>query len=99
MGASVTSSVGASVISSSVGSGVGAARWAGARTRPRRASGAPVDPALADRARVALGRVTGADVRVAAGRLEIAFDDEIRLEEIVEALERVGQLLAADGAS
>ena len=80
-------------------SAAGGARWAGARTRPRRASGAPVDPALADRARVALGRVTGADVRVAAGRLEIAFDDEIRLEEIVEALERVGQLLAADGAS
>ena len=73
-----------------------AARSAGARTRPRRSPGVPVDPALAERARAALGRVTGADVRLAAGRIELAFDDETRLEEIVEALERAGRLLAAD---
>jgi ParB family chromosome partitioning protein len=63
-----------------------AARWAGARTKPRRA--APVDPALAARARAALERVTGAGVRVGARRIEIAFADETELAEIVEALER-----------
>lgn len=75
-----------------------AARWAGARTRPRRGATAPVDPALADRARAALEAVTGAGVRVAAGRLEVAFEDETRLEEIVEALERASDVLAAHAA-
>lgn len=74
-----------------------AARGAGARTRPRRSPDVPVDPALVERARAALGRITGADVRVAAGRIEVAFDGETRLEEIVEALEQAGRLLAADG--
>ena len=63
-----------------------AARWAGAKTKPRRAT--PVDPELAARARTALERVTGAGVRVGARRIEIAFGDEIELAEIVEALER-----------
>jgi ParB family chromosome partitioning protein len=62
-----------------------AARWAGARTKPRRA--ATVDPQLANRARLAAERVTGGAVRVAAGRIEIAFRNEVELEEIVEALE------------
>ncbi|HXV57490.1 MAG TPA: ParB/RepB/Spo0J family partition protein [Gaiellaceae bacterium] len=63
-----------------------AARWAGARTKPRRRQ--PVDPALADRARAGLRRLTGADAKVAAGRIELYFEDELELEEIVEALER-----------
>jgi hypothetical protein len=46
-----------------------------------------VDPALAARAREAAGRVTGLPARVAAGRLEILFGDETRLEELVELLE------------
>jgi ParB family chromosome partitioning protein len=63
-----------------------AARWAGARTKPRRRQ--PVDPAVAARARDALRRITGADARVASGRIELYFESEVDLEEIVEALER-----------
>jgi ParB family transcriptional regulator, chromosome partitioning protein len=62
-----------------------AARTAGARVKPRRAS--LVDPALAARARVALERLTGAGARVSGRRLEVAFADETELAEIVEALE------------
>ena len=64
-----------------------AARWAGARTKPRRA-GAAVDPELAARARVALERLAGAPVKVTPRRIEIGFADETELAEIVEALER-----------
>jgi len=64
------------------------ARWAGAKTKPR-AKAAPVDPALAARARAALERLTGKPVRIAPGRIEIAFADEFELGEIVEALERL----------
>ena len=63
-----------------------AAQDAGARTRRRRA--ARVDPVLAERARGALERLTGAPVRVGASRLEVAFGDETELGELVEALER-----------
>jgi ParB family chromosome partitioning protein len=63
-----------------------AARWAGARTKPRKSG--RVDPALAARARAALERLTGAGVRVTASRIEIGFADETELAEIVEALER-----------
>ena len=63
-----------------------AARWAGARTKPRRRQ--PVDPSLAGRARDALRRLTGAEAKVAAGRIELYFADEVELEEMVEALER-----------
>lgn len=63
-----------------------AARWAGARTKPRRRH--PVDPAVAARARDALRRITGADAKVASGRIELYFESEVELEEIVEALER-----------
>jgi ParB family chromosome partitioning protein len=63
-----------------------AARWAGARTKPRRRQ--PVDPALAERARDALRRLTGSDVKVTFGRVELYFESELELEEIVEALER-----------
>jgi ParB family transcriptional regulator, chromosome partitioning protein len=65
-----------------------AARWAGARTKPRRARPAPPDPALAERARAAAESLTGLSARVAAGRLEIHFADEHDLSRLVETLER-----------
>jgi ParB family chromosome partitioning protein len=65
-----------------------AARWAGAKQKPRRRP-TPLDPALVARATGAADRITGFASRVAGGRLEIAFRDEAGLEELVEALERV----------
>lgn len=65
-----------------------AARWAGARTKPR-IQPARLDPALAVRARAAADRLTGFQSRIAGGRLEIQFGDETGLAELVEALERV----------
>ncbi len=62
-----------------------AAQDGGAARRPRTA--AKVDPALAERARTAAERLTGLPARVSAGRLEIHFGNEVRLEELVEALE------------
>ncbi len=62
-----------------------AARWSGARTKPRTKS--PVDPALAARVRAGLGRLTGLEVRVAPGKVEIAWDEERDLEALAEALE------------
>jgi ParB family chromosome partitioning protein len=64
-----------------------AARWAGARTKPRRAS--PVDPVLAGRARDAIRRSFGFEARVTRGRIELPFADEHELAELVEALERL----------
>jgi ParB family chromosome partitioning protein len=64
-----------------------AARWAGAKTKPRKM--AKVDPALAERARKAAERLTGFPARIVSGRIEIAFTDETELAELVEALERV----------
>jgi ParB family chromosome partitioning protein len=64
-----------------------AARWAGAKTKPRKAP--KVDPALAERARMAAERATGFPARIRAGRLELTFGDETELEELVEALERL----------
>jgi ParB family chromosome partitioning protein len=64
-----------------------AARWAGAKTKPRKVS--KVDPALAERARKAAERLTGFPARIVSGRIEIAFADETELAELVEALERV----------
>jgi ParB family chromosome partitioning protein len=63
-----------------------AARWAGARTKPRKV--AKVDPALAERVRVAAERLTGFPARIVSGKLEIAFTDETELAELAEALER-----------
>jgi len=71
-----------------------AARWAGARTKPRRRQ--PVHPALAERAREVLRRLTEADAKVVTGRVELYFEDEVELEEIVEALERAS--LQSSGA-
>ena len=64
-----------------------AARWSGARTRPRRAA-ATVDPELAARVRAGLERLTGKPVRVTGTRVEIAYADEYELAELAEALER-----------
>jgi ParB family chromosome partitioning protein len=63
-----------------------AARWAGARTKPRRAR--RVSPAVAARARAAVEGVVGSAVRVTDTRIEIPFSDETELEEIIEAFER-----------
>jgi ParB family chromosome partitioning protein len=63
-----------------------AARWAGARTKPRRQP-ARLDPALVERAKAAADRLTGFSSRVTRGRLEIPFADETELAELVEALE------------
>jgi ParB family chromosome partitioning protein len=70
----------------SVRSAERAARWAGAKQKPRKVP--KVDPVLAKRAVEAAERLTGLTARVAPGRLEIAFADEHELAEIVEALER-----------
>jgi ParB family chromosome partitioning protein len=64
-----------------------AARFAGARERPRRKRRIPVDPALAERAVAAMRRLTGCEARIASGRLELHFADETELAELVEALE------------
>jgi ParB family chromosome partitioning protein len=63
-----------------------AARWAGAKQKPR-ARAAPVDPALAVRVREALVRLTGRPARVRGSAIEIEFTDEHDLRELVEALE------------
>jgi ParB family chromosome partitioning protein len=62
-----------------------AARWSGARTKPRAKT--PIDPALAARVRDGLRRMTGLEVRVAPGRIELAYDDELDLEELATRLE------------
>jgi ParB family chromosome partitioning protein len=64
-----------------------AARWAGARTRPRRTT--RVDPELAGRVRMALTLLTGIEPKVAANRVELPIEDETRLAELAEALERL----------
>jgi ParB family chromosome partitioning protein len=68
-----------------------AARWAGARTKPRRDAGSVrVDPGLAERVRAAVERTTGFRPRVGARRVEIPIADEHELAELAEALERLG---------
>jgi ParB family chromosome partitioning protein len=64
-----------------------AARWSGARTKPRTKT--PVDPALAARVKQGLQRLTGLEARVAPGKIELAYDDEHDLEELAEALDRI----------
>lgn len=66
-----------------------AARWAGARRKPRKAGRMPADPMLADRGRTAAERLTGRPARVRNGRLEISFADDVELAELVEVLEGV----------
>ena len=64
-----------------------AAAQTGARTKPRQRSS--VDPALAARARNAAQRLTGFRARVGKDRLEIPFENETQLAELVEALEQL----------
>ena len=64
-----------------------AARWAGAKQRPRKQR-PPADPALVDREQTAAERVLGKPVKVGRGKIEIAFADEHELAEIAEALEQ-----------
>jgi ParB family chromosome partitioning protein len=66
-----------------------AARWAGATTKPRREPRTTVDPALAERVRVALERATGFRPRVGMHKVEIPVKDEHELAELAEALERL----------
>ena len=65
-----------------------AARWAGAKRKPRREAPGRVDPALAERVRIACERATGFRPRVTATRVEIPIADEHELAELAEALER-----------
>jgi ParB family transcriptional regulator, chromosome partitioning protein len=65
-----------------------AAQEGGAKRRPRRAS--LVDPVLADRARAAAELLTGLPARIADGKLQIRFDGETELAELVETLEAAG---------
>jgi ParB family chromosome partitioning protein len=74
-----------------------AAREGGARRRPRRA--AAVDPSLVDRARTAAEQITGMPTRVTAGALQIRFEDEQSLAELVEALETAAATLLAERAA
>ena len=62
-----------------------AAQNGGAKRRPRRS--ATFDPELASRAKTAAERLTGLPARVTNSGLEIRFDDETALAELVEALE------------
>ncbi len=63
-----------------------AAQDGGAARRPR-ARAASVDPALAERVRVAAERLTGLPARITGGRVELSFESETQLEELAEVLE------------
>jgi ParB family chromosome partitioning protein len=62
-----------------------AAQDGGARRRSRRRR--IVDPALADRAKSAAARLTGLSVRVSDRQLQITFESDTELAELVETLE------------
>jgi ParB family chromosome partitioning protein len=64
-----------------------AARWAGARTKERKATS--VDPGLAGRVKEAVKALTGFDAKVGAAGVNVPLDDEVQLEELAEALERL----------
>ena len=64
-----------------------AARWAGARTKERRAT--TVDPMLAARIKEAVRILTGFEAKVGAAGLHVPVDGEVQLEELAEALERL----------
>jgi ParB family chromosome partitioning protein len=64
-----------------------AARWAGARTKERRATS--VDPVVAGRIREALKALTGFEAKVGAAGVHVPLDGEVQLEELAEALERL----------
>jgi hypothetical protein len=60
---------------------------------------AAVDPALVDRARTAAERLTGMPTRVSAGALQIRFEDEKGLAELVESLEAAAAQLVEERAA
>jgi ParB family transcriptional regulator, chromosome partitioning protein len=62
-----------------------AAQEGGAKRRPRKIS--LIDPELADRARTAAELLTGLPARIADGKLQIRFEDDTKLAELVETLE------------
>jgi ParB family chromosome partitioning protein len=64
-----------------------AARWSGARTRERRASG--VDPEVAVRVKAALKTLTGIEPRVGTTGVHLPVAGQVELEELAEALERL----------
>jgi len=63
-----------------------AAQEGGAARKPR-AGSERIDPALAERARNEVERVTGFGSRIVGGTLQIHFGDEVKLAELVEVLE------------
>jgi ParB family chromosome partitioning protein len=65
-----------------------AARWAGAKTKERRTT--TVDPLLAARVKEAVRLLTGFEAKVGSAGLHIPLDGEVQLEELAEALERLG---------
>jgi ParB family chromosome partitioning protein len=65
-----------------------AARWAGARTKERRVTA--VDPVLAGRVKDAFRLLTGFEAKVGAAGLSVPVDGDVQLEELAEALERLG---------
>ena len=62
-----------------------AAQEGGAKRRPRKIS--LIDPELADRARAAAELLTGLPARIVDGKLQIRFEDDTKLAELVETLE------------
>jgi ParB family chromosome partitioning protein len=66
-----------------------AARWAGARTKKRRA--ASVDPGLARRLKDAFHMLTGFEAKVGTAGLHVPVDGTTALEELAEALERLAR--------
>jgi hypothetical protein len=64
-----------------------AARWAGARTRERKTT--TIDPALATRIKDGFRKVTGFEAKVGRAGMHVPVDDEVQLEELAEALERI----------
>jgi ParB family chromosome partitioning protein len=64
-----------------------AARWAGARTKERKATS--VDPVVAGRIKEAVKALTGFEAKVGAAGVNVPLDGEVQLEELAEALERL----------
>jgi ParB family chromosome partitioning protein len=66
-----------------------AARWAGAKRKPRSEAPVRIDPALAERVQIAFERATGFRPKVTATKVELPVADEHELAELAEALERL----------
>jgi ParB family transcriptional regulator, chromosome partitioning protein len=72
-----------------------AARWSGARTKPRTKT--PVDPALAARVKAVMQVLTGLEARIAPGKVELAYEHEHELEELAEGLETLSRERSSPG--